>query len=113
MYKQGNNMPKCGNKDCRVSTFIDQETLTFGSGDLDANGLWELPCKICEEAYKEKTKIIDAASKVHASNILGLLDMVTGKLPDPSYKVAEGIIQEYIIRYFKDSENVSGKKDKS
>lgn len=43
----------CGRFDCKVSTSIDDVTLTFGRGDLDFNGFWEIPCVICAEAFKK------------------------------------------------------------
>lgn len=52
---------KCGNDDCGVSTAIDDETLTFGSGRLTADGFWEFPCNVCareceaaDPQYKDK-----------------------------------------------------------
>ena len=42
----------CGNSDCGVSTSIDDVTLTFGRGDLDFNGYWEIPCPICAEDFQ-------------------------------------------------------------
>jgi len=46
-------MAKCNNPKCGVSTFIDEETLTFGSGHLDEYGVWEHGCKDCAEDYLE------------------------------------------------------------
>ena len=43
----------CGNKDCAMSTFIDEETLTFGRGELHSHGDWEIPCNQCARAWKE------------------------------------------------------------
>lgn len=43
----------CGRPDCAVSTSIDDVTLTFGGGDLDQFGYWEIPCAICAEAYQK------------------------------------------------------------
>lgn len=45
---------RCNNPECSVSTFIDEETLTFGSGELFSHGDWEKPCKICALAYLQK-----------------------------------------------------------
>lgn len=47
------NIP-CGMLDCSVSTAIDDETLTFGRGELDNNGYWQYPCAACAEAYHKK-----------------------------------------------------------
>lgn len=44
----------CGNKDCSVSTSIDEETLTFGRGNLDDYGFWEHPCRKCAKLYEKK-----------------------------------------------------------
>lgn len=44
----------CGNVECGISTAIDEETLTFGSGDLDDHGFFEHPCLICANEYKSK-----------------------------------------------------------
>lgn len=44
----------CGTPDCGVSTAIDDETLTFGRGNLDEWGYWEFPCAACAAAYQEK-----------------------------------------------------------
>lgn len=41
----------CGNVGCSVSTAIDDVTLTFGLGDLDEWGYWEIPCVVCAEAF--------------------------------------------------------------
>jgi hypothetical protein len=43
----------CGKADCSTSTSIDDVTLTFGRGDLDEYGYWEIPCGICAEAYQK------------------------------------------------------------
>ena len=44
----------CGNEECGVSTFMDDQTLTFGSGELDDYGLWEKPCLVCARTYQSK-----------------------------------------------------------
>lgn len=44
----------CGNDNCFISTCIDEITLTFGRGELDEFGFWEIPCTICAKAYKDK-----------------------------------------------------------
>lgn len=41
----------CGNPECAVSSGI-HEGLTFGSGTLDFNGFWSLPCAVCARAYE-------------------------------------------------------------
>jgi len=41
----------CGNHLCSCSTSIDDETLTFGSGELDDHGFWERPCLPCANDY--------------------------------------------------------------
>lgn len=43
----------CGNADCSTSTSIDDVTLTFGRGDLDEHGYWEIPCALCAAAYQK------------------------------------------------------------
>lgn len=48
---------KCGNPNCMVSTGIC-ESLTFGSGELSANGYWEFPCKVCEDHYKHNVAYV-------------------------------------------------------
>jgi hypothetical protein len=42
----------CSDPDCGVSTAIDDETLTFGSGELDDFGFWERPCSKCARAWE-------------------------------------------------------------
>ncbi|MFA5025042.1 MAG: hypothetical protein WC503_00845 [Candidatus Shapirobacteria bacterium] len=42
----------CGNI-CYVSTSIDEVTLTFGRGELDEWGFWEIPCEICAQNHKK------------------------------------------------------------
>ncbi len=42
----------CGNPECSTCTGID-DRLTFGSGELDDNGFWQFPCKICEDYWYE------------------------------------------------------------
>lgn len=48
------NNSVCGDKDCRVSMFIDEETLTFGKGQLGGMGDWEHECEICTTAYNKR-----------------------------------------------------------
>ena len=48
---KANKLPPCGNPDCCVSTFIDEITLTFGTGILDDHGCWEFPCEVCENEH--------------------------------------------------------------
>ena len=43
----------CGYMDCSTSTAIDEVTLTFGRGDLDEHGYWEIPCPTCAAAYQK------------------------------------------------------------
>lgn len=42
----------CGHADCGRSTSIDDVTLTFGRGELDEHGFWEIPCGPCARAYE-------------------------------------------------------------
>jgi len=42
----------CGRADCSASTSIDDETVTFGRGDLKY-GFWDFPCLPCAEAFKK------------------------------------------------------------
>ena len=42
----------CGHSDCRISTSIDEVTLTFGRGELDEWGFWKIPCGICARAWE-------------------------------------------------------------
>lgn len=44
----------CGNPDCSVSTAIDDTTLTYGRGTLDAHGFWEIPCGPCARAAEQE-----------------------------------------------------------
>lgn len=46
----------CGSRDCCVSTSIFDD-MTFGSGRLDDNGFWELPCLICETAWRASHRL--------------------------------------------------------
>lgn len=43
----------CGNDDCAVSTGIC-ERLTFGHGDLDDLGYWEIPCEVCARDHERR-----------------------------------------------------------
>lgn len=43
----------CGNPKCGVSTGICERP-TFGSGELDSNGYWEVPCSVCARAWEAK-----------------------------------------------------------
>jgi hypothetical protein len=45
----------CGNPSCGISTAIDELTLTFGRGKLDAQGFWSIPCRPCAEAWEKST----------------------------------------------------------
>jgi hypothetical protein len=47
-------MKPCGNEECCCSTFIDDITITYGRGELDTNGLWEIPCYICARAAEKR-----------------------------------------------------------
>jgi len=60
-------MTACGNTDCGVSTGICGE-LTFGSGTLDPDGYWEIPCETCREANyrRERKQFIKAGMAVAA-----------------------------------------------
>lgn len=42
----------CGNPHCSISTGI-HEGPTFGSGELDFNGFWEVPCALCARAWEK------------------------------------------------------------
>lgn len=42
-------MRPCGNADCGCSTGI-HEGLTFGRGELNYNGFWSIPCRVCAVA---------------------------------------------------------------
>lgn len=42
-----------GHENCGVSTGI-HECLTFGSGKLDKNGFWEIPCYECARNYEKQ-----------------------------------------------------------
>ena len=44
----------CKNPDCSISTAIDEETMTFGSRELDEHGFWQKPCDACARAYEVK-----------------------------------------------------------
>lgn len=44
----------CGDEQCRVSMFIDEETLTFGKGVLSSVGDFEHECLICTAAYNKR-----------------------------------------------------------
>lgn len=41
----------CGNPRCCASSTI-LETLSFGRGELDQNGFWEIPCYQCARAWE-------------------------------------------------------------
>jgi len=43
----------CGHWDCGTSTSIDDVTLTFGRGNLDDQGFWEIPCATCAADFKK------------------------------------------------------------
>lgn len=43
----------CGHADCGVSSGISDE-LTFGRGELDDNGYWEIPCRACAENFERE-----------------------------------------------------------
>ncbi len=43
----------CGNVECRSSTSIGGG-LTFGYGELDNNGFFEFPCRICSKTWTEQ-----------------------------------------------------------
>jgi hypothetical protein len=44
--------PACGHSDCSVSSGIFG-SLTFGRGELDEHGLWEIPCDLCARAHEQ------------------------------------------------------------
>lgn len=43
----------CGNPKCGASSAMD-ESITFGSGELDDYGYWEFPCALCARAFEKK-----------------------------------------------------------
>ena len=47
----------CGRTDCGVSISIDEVTLTFGRGNLDEHGFWEIPCDLCATDYRRRCVI--------------------------------------------------------
>lgn len=51
--------PVCGNPRCAVSTHIG-DCLSFGSGDLDENGFWEFPCRVCAVAAERRDRVAGA-----------------------------------------------------
>ena len=42
----------CGHDDCAVSTNIADQ-ISFGRGELDFNGFWEIPCGICAREWEK------------------------------------------------------------
>lgn len=44
-----------GHESCCMSTSIDDETLTFGSGKLDHFGFWQYPCYKCAREYERRS----------------------------------------------------------
>lgn len=46
-------MKACGREDCCISTGI-HEGLTFGRGQLDDHGYWDIPCAPCARAYEKR-----------------------------------------------------------
>lgn len=49
----GGEMKPCGNDDCSIST-TTSDHCSFGRGDLDYLGFWEIPCPVCARAFEEK-----------------------------------------------------------
>ena len=45
----------CGREECSASTNIADE-VTFGTGELDSNGFFEIPCPFCLIAWKMSEK---------------------------------------------------------
>lgn len=43
----------CGHEDCSTSSGFSDE-LTFGRGELDDYGYWEIPCRPCAEAFERE-----------------------------------------------------------
>lgn len=43
----------CGHDDCGTSSGLADE-LTFGRGELDDSGYWEIPCRPCAEAFERE-----------------------------------------------------------
>jgi hypothetical protein len=43
----------CGNEECCCSTGIC-DSLTYGRGELDSYGYWEIPCLICARAAEAR-----------------------------------------------------------
>jgi hypothetical protein len=52
MPERQRKLPPCGNPECGVSTGI-HDGLTFGCGDLDMNGFWQIPCQTCARAWEQ------------------------------------------------------------
>ncbi len=53
MTKPSAKMNACGHADCGASSGICDE-LTFGRGELDDHGYWEIPCRACAEAFERE-----------------------------------------------------------
>lgn len=43
----------CGHTGCSISTGYVYEELTFGRGQLDDYGYWEIPCGPCARAWED------------------------------------------------------------
>jgi len=39
----------CGHDDCSCSTLIDEQTITYGRGELSDFGTWSIPCRVCAQ----------------------------------------------------------------
>lgn len=52
------SVPACGNRRCQSGTSA-AGGLTFGSGNIDSQGFFEFPCRVCSQAWTdnlERTK---------------------------------------------------------
>jgi hypothetical protein len=63
------NLRLCGNKDCAVSTTV-LDCLSFGSGELDSNGFWEVPCAKCARAHEIFDKVQTGSYWPHTKEFL-------------------------------------------
>lgn len=59
---------KCGRSNCGRTTFMDDETQSFGYGKLHWSGLWEHGCEICAKLWALEHP---GAKVMHISTAIG------------------------------------------
>jgi len=88
-------MGGCGNRNCRVSTGID-EILTFGRGELDNFGFWSIPCGPCARAAEQFAGVPAGSYWPHTKEWLEAQKVHLVEVPPTVEQLARQEVEELI-----------------